>query len=296
MVVDRNRHPLCIGLDPDLAKIPTHLQTGDTTNPDVALHFCTNIVDATAGEHPGWYKANLGFFLRLGGRGLDSLCRLREHVSMVAPTVGFILDSKSCDIGDSMAQYVAMAFDLVGADGMTANPYPGQDACQPLLDRKDKLGIYLCRTSNKGSGEFQCLTVRIPEDEREYLSSVGAVPWSAGMSGSTTTFSNHVAYRVSRHWNQYGNCGLVVGATYAEELRFIRLIAGGQVSILAPGIGKQGGDLATTVKNGLNQERQGLMINVGSSILYASSGTDCFEAAAAGAKRYHQEIDQLMTA
>lgn len=298
-MIDLNHHPLCIGLDPDLTKIPRHLQTGDTTNPDVALDFCRYIVDATAERHNGWYKANFGFFVRLGGAGLDNLCRLREYVSQVAPNAGFLLDSKSCDIGNSMEQYVAMAFDLVGADGMTATAYPGQDACQPLLDRRDKLGVYLCKTSNPKSGETQNVQMLVddPEEHAFFEQQGCAMIEVMGHMQVVVSYYAHIAYLVSQRWDQHGNCGLVVGATYPTEIQAVRKIAGDRVTILAPGIGKQGGDLAATIKHGVNSQGRGLAVNVGSSILFASSGEDFAEAAADATKRYRSEIDdQLATA
>lgn len=301
-MINPNRHPLCIGLDPDLAKIPPHLKTGDTTNPGVALDFCRRIVDATAEALPdwrGWYKANFGFFVRLGGQGLDNLCRLREHVHAAIPGVSFILDSKSCDIGNSMEQYVATAFDLVGADGMTANPYAGQDACQPLLDRRDKLGIYLCKTSNPKSGETQNVRMLVDDpDEHAFFEERGcAMIQVMGNMQAVVSYYAHIAYLVSQRWNQHGNCGLVVGATYPTEILAVRKIVGDGVMILAPGIGKQGGDLKATVKHGINKHGQGLAVNVGTSILFASSQEDFKEAAADAAKCYRLEIDdQLATA
>lgn len=286
---------LCLGLDPDLKKIPLHLRMGDTTDADVAVHFCKEIVDATAHLVLA-YKPNIAFFARRGARGIEGLRRLVAFINAVAPHAAVILDSKRGDIGNSMAGYVEEAFVEIGAHAMTANPYLGQDACQPLLNEKDHGAIFLCKTSNPGSGEFQDLTVSVPMEEVRYLSSVKAVPWIVNSHGQHfTSMANHVAYRVTKHWNDNGNCALVVGATYPIELETIRRIVG-NMPILIPGIGTQGGDEEATIAAGRDSRGRGMIINVGSAILYASAGEDFVDAAVAKAEYYSARFLNLANA
>src|SRR5262249_19275320 len=153
------------------------------------------------------------------------------------------------DIGNTSAAYAHAAFDVCGADAITLQPYLGREALEPFLERVDRGSFVLCRTSNAGSGELQGLRVG-ETSEPLYLA---------------------LARRVAVEWNARGNCGLVVGATYPEELRQVRL-AVGDLSILVPGIGAQGGDLETTVRAGLDERREGLLISASRSILYASAG------------------------
>lgn len=286
---------LCLGLDPDWKKIPKHLKSDTIAQTDVVVDFCKKIVDATAHLVLA-YKPNIAFFARRGARGIEGLRRLVAYINAVAPHAIVILDSKRGDIGNSMVSYVEEAFVEIGAHAMTANPYLGQDACQPLLDEKDHGAIFLCKTSNPGSGEFQDLTVSVPMEEVQYLSAVKATPWTTNSHGQYfTSMANHVAYRVMKHWNGNGNCALVVGATYPAELQSIRRIVG-NMPILIPGIGTQGGDEEATIAAGRDSRNRGMIINVGSAILYASSDEDYVEAALAKAEYYSARFLNLANA
>ena len=258
------------------------------------MDFCKKIVDATAHLVLA-YKPNIAFFARRGARGIEGLRRLVAYINAVAPHAVVILDSKRGDIGNSMAGYVEEAFVEIGAHAMTANPYLGQDACQPLLNEKDHGAVFLCKTSNPGSGEFQNARMLIDDPEEEkFLAEFGTVSYLLGQHPMVELYQ-HVAYRVSRHWNDNGNCALVVGATYPAELQSIRRIVG-NMPILIPGIGTQGGDEEATIAAGRDGRNRGMIINVGSAILYASSDEDYVEAAVAKAEYYSARFLNLANA
>lgn len=285
---------LCLGLDPDWKKIPEHLKSDTIAQTDVVVDFCKKIVDATAHLVLA-YKPNIAFFARRGARGIEGLRRLVAFINAVAPHAVVILDSKRGDIGNSMAGYVEEAFVEIGAHAMTANPYLGQDACQPLLNEKDHGAVFLCKTSNPGSGEFQNARMLIDDPEEEkFLAEFGTVGYLLGQYPAVELYQ-HVAYRVSRHWNDNGNCALVVGATYPAELQSIRRIVG-NMPILIPGIGIQGGDEEATIAAGRDGRNRGMIINVGSAILYASSDEDYVEAAVAKAEYYSARFLNLANA
>jgi len=165
-----------------------------------------------------------------------------------------ILDAKRGDIGSTAQFYAAEAFDRYGADAVTANPYLGRDSVEPFLSRKDKGVVILCRTSNPGARDLQDLDV-------------------GGMK-----LYQHVARTVAREWNGNGNCLLVVGATYPAELADVRAIVG-DMPLLVPGVGAQGGDVGAVVHNGCTTARNGLVISSSRAILYAGDGADFAERA-----------------
>ena len=182
-----------------------------------------------------------------------------------------ILDAKRADIGSTNRGYATAAFDELHADALTVHPYLGREALEPFLERKEKLFFVLVRTSNEGAGEFQDLLV-------------DGLP-----------LYRHVARAVVRHWNALGNCGLVVGATFPEELAAVLDDTAGSVPILIPGIGTQGGDLAAVVGAHRRASNTSFLVNASRSILYASTGEDFAEAAAAEARRLHESIHALLT-
>ena len=248
---------VCVGLDPDPAKFPPSFAGND----DAIFEFCRDIVDATA-EFACAFKPQIAYFAAHGAEG--ALARLIAHIHASHPGIPVILDAKRGDIGSTAAMYVIEAFDRFGADAVTLNPYMGRDSAQPFLDRAGKGCVFLCHTSNPGARDFQELAV------------------SDG-NGTDHPLYQRVAEAISRHWNGNGNCALVLGATFPDELRVIRGIVG-EMPLLIPGIGAQGGDVEATVRNGKDAHGAGLMINSSRGILYASSGAD-FAAAAAGAAR-----------
>ncbi len=241
---------VCVGLDPEPTKFPAHLRN----EPDAVFAFCRAIVDATA-DLVCCFKPQIAHFAALGVE--DALQRLIAHIHAAHPGVSVILDAKRGDIGSTAQNYAIEAFERYGADAVTANPYLGRDSVQPFLDRADKGVVILCRTSNPGAGDFQDLDV-------------GGRP-----------LYQRVAETIARDWNDNGNCALVVGATWPEQLREVRTIAG-DMPLLIPGVGAQGGEVQAVVTNGRTNDGNGLIISSSRAILYASSGVD-FAAAARAA-------------
>ena len=251
---------VCVGLDPEPAKFPPHLRD----DPDAVFGFCRAIVDATA-DLACAFKPQIAHFAALGAE--DALQRLVAHIHERHPGVPVILDAKRGDIGSTAQHYAREAFDRYGADAVTVNPYLGRDSVQPFLDRADKGVVILCRTSNPGARDLQDLDI-----------------------GGRKLYQ-HVAETVAREWNGNGNCALVVGATYPEELADVR----GRVRnlpLLVPGVGAQGGDVAAVVRNGCTANGEGLMVSSSRAILYAGAGEDFAEAARTAASALRDEINR----
>jgi orotidine-5'-phosphate decarboxylase len=257
---------LCVGLDGELERLPTAIrgeaQPGTAAAEEALVTFHSAIVEATA-DLVCAFKPNSAFYEAHGPAGLRALQRLIAHIHTAHPEVPVLLDAKRGDIGSTSQAYARAAFDLYAADGITLQPYLGAEALRPFLDRAEKGCFILCRTSNPGAGEFQDL----------YLA-----PSLSPTGGEVTPLYLHVARRVAREWNARGNCGLVVGATYPEELAAVRA-AVGDLPILVPGIGAQGGDLAAVLRVGRDSAGYGLLISASRGILYASAGEDFAEAA-----------------
>ena len=238
---------VCVGLDPEPAKFPASF----ANDPDAVFRFCRDIADATAG-YVCAFKPQIAHFAALGAE--DALQRLIAHIHTAHPDIPVILDSKRGDIGSTAQHYASEAFDRYAADAVTVNPYLGRDSVQPFLDRADKGVVILCRTSNPGAGDLQDLLV------------------------DGKPLYQRVAAKIAHEWNSHGNCALVVGATWPEQLREVRAIVG-DMPLLVPGIGAQGGDIEATVRAGRTAAGSGLMINSSRAILYAGKNED-FAAAA----------------
>ena len=255
----KNDSLLCVGLDPDPAKFPAHLKD----KPDRIYRFCAAIVDATA-DLVCAFKPQIAYFA--ARRAEDQLEALIAHIHAQHPGIPVILDAKRGDIGSTAEQYAIEAFERYKADAVTVNPYMGRDSVEPWLAYADKGVILLCRTSNPGGSDIQFLKV-------------GA--------GETAVYEL-VAAKVAKEWNpdnKYaGQLGLVVGATFPGEIAKVREIVG-DLPLLVPGIGAQGGDLEATVKAGRTADGTGLMINSSRAILYASQD----EYFTAAARRVAQE-------
>lgn len=233
-----NNSLLCVGLDPDLAKLPAELRDA----PDGITTFCTRIIDATA-DLACAFKPQIAYFGALGAeKQLEDICRyVRENY----PHIPLILDAKRGDIGATATQYAREAFERYGADAVTVNPYMGEDSLDPYLAWADRGVIILCRTSNPGGSDLQFLdTDGVPLYQR-------------------------VARLVAEKWNKNGQCALVVGATFPEELAQVRAIVG-DMPLLVPGIGAQGGDIAATVGAGQTANGMGMMISSSRAIIYAT--------------------------
>ncbi|MEN1926154.1 orotidine-5'-phosphate decarboxylase [Luteimonas qiangzhengi] len=260
---------VCVGLDPEPAKFPARFRD----DPDAVFNFCRDIADATA-EFACAFKPQIAHFAALGAE--DALERLIAHLRQAHPSVPVILDAKRGDIGSTAQHYAAEAFDRYGADAVTANPYLGRDSVQPFLDRADRGVVILCRTSNPGAADLQDLPVR-------------------GADGSERPLYQHVAETIARDWNGHGNCALVVGATWPEQLREVRAIVG-DMPLLVPGVGAQGGDVEAVVRNARSDDGTGLMVSSSRAILYASSGDDYAEAAATATRTLRDQINRFRTA
>jgi orotidine-5'-phosphate decarboxylase len=256
---------LCVGLDPDLARFPAHLRG----QPDGIYQFCKAIIDATA-DLACAFKPQIAYFAALGAEAqLEAVCRyLRETY----PHIPLVLDAKRGDIGATAHQYAREAFDRYGADAVTVNPYMGSDSVDPYMDWADRGVIVLCRTSNAGGSDLQFLQVD-------------------GMP-----LYQHVARLVAEKWNRNGQCALVVGATFPEELAQVRRLVG-DMPLLVPGIGAQGGDVEATVKAGRTANGTGMMINSSRAILYATpkDGEDFAAAARRVAQETRDEINRYRT-
>lgn len=230
---------VCVGLDSDIARLPERFLSAD----DPQFAFNRWIIDQT---HPyaSAYKPNMAFYEARGEAGLRSLARTVEYLRAQRPDILTICDAKRADIGSTNQGYVTAIFDALGFDAVTLNPYLGREALEPFLARADKGCIILCRTSNPGAGELQDLVVE------------GKPLWQI------------VAERVSREWNASGNCMLVAGATYPAELAQIRATVG-DMTLLVPGVGAQGGDVEQTVRAGVNANGRGMIINSSRGIIFA---------------------------
>ncbi|AWI78534.1 orotidine-5'-phosphate decarboxylase [Parazoarcus communis] len=233
---------LCVGLDPDPARFPVHLQD----RPDAIFEFCKQIVDATA-DLACCFKPQIAYFA--ARRAEDQLEALIDHIHERHPDTPVVLDAKRGDIGSTAEQYAVEAFERFRADAITVNPYMGRDSVDPYLAYPDKGVILLCRTSNPGGSDLQFLDVG---GEKLY---------------------ERVARLVAEDWNASGNCGLVVGATFPAEIARVRELTG-DMPLLVPGIGAQGGDIAATMQAGRTADGCGLMINSSRAILYAGKGED----------------------
>jgi len=253
-----NRSLLCIGLDPDPELMP---------KVDF-FQFNRAIIDATS-DLVCAYKPNLAFYEALGIEGLKALERTVAYIPKGIPIIG---DAKRGDIGSTARAYARALFETFGFDAATVNPYLGYDSLEPFMEYKEKGVFILCRTSNVGSAHFQALPL---------------------METSRPLFEL-VAQR-AREWNLYGNLGLVVGATYPEELRRVRQICP-EMPLLIPGIGAQGGDLASAVRYGVDDKGEKAIISSSRQIIYASKGEDFAAAAREAALNLRDQINLYLAA
>ena len=255
---------LCVGLDPDLVKIPQTLRDTSKDGVDQIETFCKQIVDAT-GDLVCAFKPQIAYFAAYGAeKQLENIC---AYIRQQFPDVVLILDAKRGDIGDTANLYAREAFVRYGADAVTVNPYLGTDSLSPFLATPDKGTIVLCRTSNAGSSEFQSLTT---DGEPLYL---------------------RVARTAADSWRTIGECALVVGATFPNELARVRAIVG-DMPILVPGIGAQGGDIASVINAGHDTNSRGLIVNSSRAILYADSSKSFADSARKVAIETRDELNR----
>ncbi len=247
----KNKSWLCIGLDPDPELMP----------PIDVPQFNKAIIEATC-DLVCAYKPNLAFYEALGTEGLAILENTLKHVPSDILVIG---DAKRGDIGNTARAYARALFSVLGFDAATVNPYLGFDSIEPFFTYQDKGVFILCRTSNKGAADFQDLTT-------------GGLPLY------------EVVARKAKEWNTHGNIGLVVGATYPEQLKKVRSICP-EIPLLIPGIGAQGGDLASAVSCGVDARGEKAIINVSRQILYDSKGKDFAQAARNVAEKIRNQIN-----
>ena len=245
---------LCVGLDPDPARIPDGVAT---------LDFLAAIVEATA-DLVCCYKPNAAFFESRGPEGVEEL---RALIAGIPDEVPVLLDAKRGDIGHTAAHYARAAFEQLGAHAVTLSPYLGRDAVEPFLAYEDRHGFVLCRTSNAGAGDFQDL--RVGETGRPLYLEVAAA---------------------ASEWNERGNVGLVVGATYPDEARAVRALCPDML-LLMPGVGAQAGDLEAAVRAAMDASGGGILVNASRGVLYAGTGADFASAARAEATRLRDAIN-----
>jgi orotidine-5'-phosphate decarboxylase len=230
---------LCVGLDSDINKLPSAYATDEHPQFAFNRHIIEQTHTATAA-----YKFNMAFYEARGAAGIQELALSVDYLRQNHPDILTICDAKRSDIGNTSKAYADAIFEEIGFDSVTLNPYLGRDAIMPFLAYEDKACIILCRTSNNGSGEFQNLQID------------GTPLWQV------------VAQHVANEWNTNNNCMLVVGATYPDQIAQVRNTVG-DMTLLVPGIGAQGGDLASVMNAGLNSENNGLIINSSRDIIFS---------------------------
>lgn len=252
----KNKSLLCVGLDPDPELVPE----GDI------LAFNKAIIDATH-DLVCAYKPNLAFYEVLGIEGIAILEKTIKYIPSDIPAIG---DAKCCDIGNTAKAYAKALFSTFGFDAATVSPYLGFDSVEPFINYRDKEVFLLCRTSNPSAADFQDLNL-------------------------TTGFSLYEAVaRKAKEWNIYNNIGLVVGATCPEELKKIRSVCP-EMYMLIPGIGAQGGELASAVSYGVNAHGEKAIISLSRQILYASRGKDFAPAARNAAEIIRNQINWYLS-
>ena len=256
-IIQKNNSLLCIGLDPDPALIPENM---------TVLEFNLGIISATT-DLVCAYKPNFAFYEAMGPEGVDTLKKTIESIPETIPIIG---DAKRGDIGNTAKAYARAIFDYFKCDAVTVNPYLGFDSVEPFINYKEKGVFILCRTSNAGAVDFQSLLCNVPP--------------------APCHLFEIVAQKASE-WNKYGNIGLVVGATYPEELDIIRKKYP-ETLLLVPGVGAQGGDLKCVISLGVDAKKKGVIINSSRQILYASKGRDFAAAARKIAKLLQEQINE----
>lgn len=256
----QNNSLVCVGLDPDVTLMPDKIGVFD---------FNKAIIDATA-NFVCAYKINLAFYEAMGDDGLNAMKRTVKHIPGNIPVIG---DGKRGDIGNTSKAYAQALFTNLGFDAATVSPYLGFDSVEPFIQFREKGVFILCRTSNIGALDFQSLRC-----ETEY----GLMPLY------------QIVGRKAEQWNTYGNIGLVVGATYPEELKLIRS-EHPYMPLLIPGVGAQGGELGLAVGYGVNRDGTGAIINSSRQIIYASRGKDFVQAAERAARTLRDQINVYRT-
>jgi len=256
----RNNSLLCLGLDPDPELMP----------PVSVFDFTKTIIEATS-DIVCAYKPNLAFYEALGIEGLNALQKTIKYIPEDIPVIG---DAKRSDVGHGARAYAKAMFEAFGFDAATVNPYLGYDSIEPFISYIDKAIFILCRTSNPGALDFQAVAF-----------------WSGRAEDEPQPLFKLVAQK-AKEWNKQHNIGLVVGATYPQELREIRQLCP-EMMLLIPGIGAQGGDLAAAVLYGIDAKGEKAIFSSSRQILYASRGADFAQAARQAAEELRRQINFL---
>lgn len=259
-IISKNSSLLCIGLDPELEKIPKHLLAEN----DPMFSFNKIIIDNTF-DLVCSYKPNIAFYEAYGEKGHKSLKKTIEYLQAKYPEIPIILDAKRADIANTSKMYAKAAFDYFGSDAVTVYPHLGLDSILPFLEYKDKLTILLIKTSNLDSKMFQDIFVN---DEPYYIKMA----------------------KVISKW-KYENIGIFVGATYPKELKEIRKVLPYHI-FLSAGLGYQRADIKESVKAGINDKENGIMFNVSRSIIYASDEKNFAQKARKEAQRFKNLINK----
>ncbi len=257
----KNKSLLCVGLDPDPERIPDGVSV---------LEFNKAIIEATA-DLVCAYKLNFAFYEALADEGLEVLKHTVSYIPDDIPTIG---DAKRGDIGNTAKAYAKAIFTNLNFDATTVNPYLGFDSIEPFIQYHDRGVFILCRTSNAGAVDFQSLSAEVEDGGNHPLFEIVA--------------------RKASQWNIHGNIGLVIGATYPEELRAIRHNHP-DMPLLIPGIGAQGGDLALTIRYGVDSKGEKAIINSSRQIIYASREKDFTQAARLAATELRDQINYYLS-
>jgi len=230
---------LCVGLDPDVAKLPERFK--NVEHPQ--FEFNKSIIDQTH-EYAAAFKPNTAFYEARGSEGMKELEMTCAYLQQEHPDIFTVIDAKRADIGNTNNGSATFVFDRLAADSITVNPFLGRESLEPFLARKDKGTIVLSFTSNPGSQEFQGLSVE------------GRPLWQV------------ITEIVAKEWNANDNCMFAVGATHPDEFKILRALVG-EMTLLVPGVGAQGGDVQTVVATGKNANGKGLIINASRSIIFS---------------------------
>lgn len=254
---------LCVGLDPDISKIPQHIIDDEE---DSIYLFNKRIIDATAPFCVA-FKPNTAFYEAYGLSGITSLERTLKYIKINYPNHFLIADAKRGDIGNTSAMYAKAFFKRLNCDAITVAPYMGSDSVKPFLEFENKWAIILGLTSNEGSADFQQLKIN---NQELYLNVI----------------------ETCAKWGTENNMMFVIGATKAAMLKEVREIVPNHF-LLVPGVGAQGGSLQEVCKYGLIND-VGLLVNSSRAIIYASNGKDFAEKAALEAKNIAQQMMEFV--
>ena len=266
LAVSRQQNSLiCVGLDPEADRLPSQLQSMSV--PRAVTYFCQAIIEATS-PYACAFKPNLAFFEVLGPEGMYVF---QDVIKAVPEQIPIIVDAKRGDLGNTSRNYAAAIFDVYGCDAVTVNPYLGYDSVAPFLAYKEKGVFFVCRTSNPSARDFQDLRVSEGNGQKRFL-------------------YEEIAKRVQL-WNESGNCGLVVSATYPRELDIIRSMCP-DMPILIPGVGEQGGNLEASIMVGVDIAGERAIISVSRAIIYAHCSDDYAVSAANEALKLRNRINE----